>query len=256
MAVKSIRLAALGDTHINHRPVKELADLFARVAQSADVLLLAGDLTDNGLPEEARALARELSNLRIPRLAVLGNHDYEAGKQQEVGDILRKAGVVVLDGDACEVSGIGFAGVKGFIGGFDHRLLTPWGEASIKQLVREALDEALKLESALAKLRTSQRVALMHYAPVRGTVQGEPLEIFPFLGSTRFEEPLNRYAVTAVFHGHAHNGTVEGHTRSNVPVYNVALPLLRRTYPDRPPFYLLEVAVDSPTAPETSIGHA
>jgi Icc-related predicted phosphoesterase len=246
MATKAtIRLAAVGDPHIDHRPIKEMTELLAQVGRSADILLLAGDLTDHGLPEEARALARELSNLRIPRLAVLGNHDFEAGKQQEVSDILREAGVVVLDGDACEVSGIGFAGVKGFIGGFDQRLLAAWGEASIKQLVREALDETLKLESALAKLRTPQRIALMHYAPIRGTVQGEPPEIFPFLGSTRFEEPLDRFGVTAAFHGHAHNGTVQGRTRSNVPVYNVSLPLLRRTFPDRPPFYPFEVAADS-----------
>jgi Icc-related predicted phosphoesterase len=246
MATKAtIRLAAVGDPHIDHRPIKEMTELLAQVGRSADILLLAGDLTDHGLPDEARALARELSNLRIPRLAVLGNHDFEAGKQQEVSDILREAGVVVLDGDACEVSGIGFAGVKGFIGGFDQRLLAAWGEASIKQLVREALDETLKLESALAKLRTPQRIALMHYAPIRGTVQGEPPEIFPFLGSTRFEEPLDRFGVTAAFHGHAHNGTVQGRTRSNVPVYNVSLPLLRRTFPDRPPFYPFEVAADS-----------
>jgi Icc-related predicted phosphoesterase len=239
----TVRLAALGDLHVNHKPVDELAALLAQITRSADILLLAGDLTDHGLPEEAQVLARELRNLHIPRIGVLGNHDYEAGKQQEVSDILRGAGVSMLDGDACEVNGIGFAGVKGFIGGFDQRLLSPWGEASIKQLVRESLDEALKLESALAKLRTPQRIALMHYAPVRATVEGEPLEIFPFLGSTRLEEPLNRYAVTAVFHGHAHNGTVQGHTHANVPVYNVSYPLLRRTFPDRPPFYLLEVAV-------------
>jgi Icc-related predicted phosphoesterase len=120
-------------------------------------------------------------------------------------------------------------------------MLAPWGEESIKHFVHEAITEALKLESALAKLRMPQRIAVLHYAPIRATVEGEPLEIFPFLGSSRLEEPLNRYSVTAVFHGHAHHGSFEGRTHSNVPVYNVALPLLRQTFPDRPPFYLLRL---------------
>jgi Icc-related predicted phosphoesterase len=241
-AESCVRLAALGDLHVNHSPDNFVRDLFWNIDQSADVFLLAGDLTDYGLPEEAQLIAHELSTLSIPRLVVLGNHDYEAGKQDEIRDILRGAGASVLDGDACEIKGIGFAGVKGFIGGFDQRLLAPWGETSIKHLVREAIDESLKLESALAKLRTPQRIALMHYAPIRGTVAGEPPEIYPFLGCSRFEEPVDRYGVTAVFHGHAHNGSLEGRTRGNVPVYNVSLPLMRRTSPDRP-FRILEVSV-------------
>jgi Icc-related predicted phosphoesterase len=246
MAKSTVRLAALADLHLNAKTVPSVREVIGQIGQNGDVLLLAGDLTDHGLPEEAGLLARELGALSMPRLAVLGNHDYETGQQDQVRDILRAGGTVVLDGDAVEIEGIGFAGVKGFIGGFDQRLLAPWGETSIKQLVREAMEEALKLESALAKLRTPQRVALMHYAPIRGTVEGEPLEIFPFLGSTRLEEPLNRYGVTAVFHGHAHNGSVQGRTHGNVPVYNVSLPLLRRKFPERPPFYVLEVPVQPP----------
>jgi Icc-related predicted phosphoesterase len=242
----TVRLAAMADLHVNASTIEALRDTLNQVGQSADVLLLPGDLTDYGLPEEAQLLARALAGLRIPCLAVLGNHDYQSGKQQEVRDILRAAGVVVLDGDAHEAAGIGFAGVKGFIGGFDHHVLAPWGEDSIKSLVHEALEETLKLESALAKLRTPQRVALLHYAPIRATVAGEPQEIFPFLGSSRFEEPLDRYRVTAVFHGHAHRGTFAGHTRGQVPVYNVALPLLRQTFPNRPPFYVHELAVQPP----------
>jgi Icc-related predicted phosphoesterase len=243
MAKSTVRLAALADLHVNSKTAASVREVFAQIGQHADVVLLAGDLTDNGLSEEAELLARELRALSLPRLAVLGNHDFETGNEQEVREILSAAGVTVLDGDACEIEGIGFAGVKGFIGGFDQRLLAPWGEPSIKQLVRDAIEEALKLESALAKLRTPQRVVLMHYSPIRETVEGEPLEIFPFLGSTRLEEPLNRYGVTAVFHGHAHNGSPHGRTRGNVPVYNVSLPLLRRLFPDRPPYYLLEVPV-------------
>jgi Icc-related predicted phosphoesterase len=142
----------------------------------------------------------------------------------------------MLDGDGCEVHGIGFAGVKGFAGGFGEWALGPWGEESIKRFVHEAIDETLKLEKAIARLQTAQRIAVLHYAPIRATVEGEPPEIFPFLGSSRLEEPLNRYPVTAIFHGHAHHGSPEGRTQGNVPVYNVALPLLRRVFPDQPPF--------------------
>jgi len=237
----TVRVAALADLHLTRGGAGVFQSLFAQVAAAADILVLGGDLTEHGLPEEAHLLTRELSVVKIPMVAVLGNHDYEVGRPDEVRQILTTAGIQVLDGDACEVHGIGFAGVKGFAGGFDNRMLTPWGEPSIKSFVREALDEALKLESALAKLRTPQRIAVLHYAPIRATVEGEPLEIYPFLGSSRLEEPLNRYAVTAVVHGHAHHGTFEGRTKTNVPVYNVALPLLRQTFPDRPPFHLLHL---------------
>jgi Icc-related predicted phosphoesterase len=176
-------------------------------------------------------------------VAVLGNHDFESGKQDEVKQILIDAGVQVLDGDACEIHGIGFAGVKGFGGGFGKHVLKPWGEDSMKRLVHEAVEEALKLESALARLRTEQQVAVLHYAPIQATVEGEPLEIFPFLGCSRLEEPLNRYPVNVAFHGHAHHGHPEGRTQGNVPVYNVALSLLRRAFPDRPPFRIQEMAI-------------
>jgi Icc-related predicted phosphoesterase len=119
--------------------------------------------------------------------------------------------------------------------------LAPWGERAVKAFVHEALDETLKLESALARLRTSERIAVLHYAPIQATVEGEPPQIYPFLGNSRLEEPINRLGVTAVFHGHAHRGTPEGRTQANIPVYNVALPLLKRVFPDQPPFRILEV---------------
>jgi len=237
-----LRVAAVGDVHCGKSSQGSLQPLFQHAAAAADVLLLCGDLTDYGLPEEARVLAKEITAaLTIPIVAVLGNHDFESGKQDEVRDILRDVGVHILDGEGCEVHGVGFAGIKGFIGGFGQRALQPWGEPQIKHLVRETVDEALKLESALARLRTPQRIALIHYAPVESTVKGEPPEIFPFLGSSRLEEPLNRYPVAAVFHGHAHHGSPEGRTSSEAPVYNVAMPLLRDTYPDRPPFRVVEI---------------
>ncbi len=237
-----LRVAAIGDVHCGKSSQGSLQPLFQHMAGAADVLLLCGDLTDYGLPEEARVLAKEITTaLTIPIVAVLGNHDFESGKQDEVRDILRDVGVHVLDGEGCEVHGVGFAGIKGFIGGFGQRALQPWGEPQIKHLVRETVDEALKLESALARLRTPQRIALIHYAPVEATVKGEPPEIFAFLGSSRLEEPLNRYPVAAVFHGHAHHGSLEGRTTSDAPVYNVAMPLLRDAYPDRPPFLVVEI---------------
>lgn len=217
--------------------------MFAQVAGRADVLLLCGDLTDFGLPEEARILAAEMKGLAMPKLAVLGNHDYEGGREDDVRQILSDAGVIVLDGEAIEIEGVGFVGVKGFIGGFGRRMLEPWGEIVLKNIVRESVDEALKLESALAKLRTETKVVLMHYAPIAGTVEGEPPEIFPYLGCSRLEEPLNRYGVDVVFHGHAHRGSLEGRTREGSPVFNVALPLLRRVRPNDLPFRFHQVPV-------------
>jgi Icc-related predicted phosphoesterase len=244
----AVRLAAVGDVHCGKASQGALQPLFQQIAGAADVLVLCGDVTDYGLPEEARVLAKEITAaLTIPIVAVLGNHDFESGKQDEIRDILRDVGVHVLDGEACDVLGIGFAGIKGFIGGFGQRGLQPWGEPQIKSLVHETVDEALKLESALARLRTPQRIAIIHYAPIEATVKGEPPEIFPFLGSSRLEEPLNRYPVTAVFHGHAHHGSLEGRTAADVPVYNVAMPLLRDSFPDRPPFRVLEIPTQRPS---------
>jgi len=249
-------VAALADLHCTKTSQGAFQGLFASISESADVLLLAGDLTDYGLADEARVLARELSAIRIPMAAVLGNHDIESGKADEVRQILVDAGLVVLDGDACELHGIGIAGVKGFGGGFGKRALGPWGETIIKQFVREAVDEALKLEAALGRLRTDQIVALLHYAPVQSTVDGEPLEIYPFLGSSRLEEPIGRYPVTLVLHGHAHRGQLEGRTKSGVPVYNVSMPLLTRTFADRPPFRIFEVPVGTRVEGEPTPAHS
>ena len=246
MAKKSevVRLAAMADIHYSRTSQGTLQPLFAQVNECADVLALCGDLTDYGLPEEARALAKELTaTVKIPILAVLGNHDYESGQEEELKQIFTDAGVVVLDGDAREVQGIGFAGIKGFAGGFGRGALGPWGETAIKQFVHEAINEALKLETALARLRAPQKIALLHYAPIAETVEGEPLEIYPFLGSSRLAEPLARYTVTAVFHGHAHKGAPAGETATGTPVYNVSMPLLKSAFPDRPPFRMLEVPV-------------
>lgn len=230
-----VRIAAIGDLHHSRNATPGLLQpLFSQISDSADILILCGDLTDYGLAEEARALVREMAVLKIPTVAVLGNHDFESSQQDDIRAILVDAGVVPLDGDSTEILGIGFAGVKGFAGGFGRRALGPWGEGIIKTFVHEAVNEALKLESALARLRNEHRIAILHYAPIQATVEGEPLEIFPFLGCSRLEEPLGRYPVTAVFHGHAHHGQPEGRTAKDVPVYNVSMSLMREVFPDRP----------------------
>ena len=242
-----VRIAAVGDMHFSRAvPAGSLQPLFAQINDCADILVLCGDLTDYGLPEEARGFAREIAAVKIPMVAVLGNHDFESGQQDEVKKILGDAGVTTLDGDTTEIHGIGFAGVKGFAGGFGRRALGPWGEEIIKKFVHECLDEALKLESALARLRTERLIAILHYAPIQATVEGEPCEIFPFLGCSRLEEPLTRYPVSAVFHGHAHHGQPEGRTRTDVPVFNVSMSLMREHFPDRP-FRLLDVPMIPPS---------
>jgi Icc-related predicted phosphoesterase len=244
-----IRIAAVGDTHVPKAGHAGLQPALAAAAANADVLVLCGDITDYGLPEEARIVASAIQlALKIPVVAVLGNHDYESGHADEVKKILMDVGVIVLDGDAQEVAGVGFAGVKGFAGGFGPRALGPWGEEAIKNFVHEAVNEALKLEAALARLRTAHRIAVLHYAPIVGTVSGEPLEIYPFLGSSRLEDPLNRYPVDAVFHGHAHRGSLEGRTREGSPVYNVAMPLLVQSFPGQPPIRIVELPTAVPAA--------
>jgi Icc-related predicted phosphoesterase len=236
-----LRLAAVGDIHCNQKSQGVFQQLFLHLSQRADVLLLCGDLTSHGLPEEAMVAVREITSLvRIPMLAVLGNHEYESGKQDEVRRIFADGGIQVLDGAAVEIHGVGFAGVKGFGGGFGERALQSWGEQTVKLFVREAVEEALRLEGALATLRTPRRVVLLHYSPIQATVEGEPREVFPYLGSSRLEEPIDRYHATAVFHGHAHHGRPRGTTRGGVPVYNSALPLFGDG--GRPPVVEIELA--------------
>ena len=241
-----VRLAAVGDLHYGKASRGMLQPVFAALTRlEADILILCGDLTDYGLAEEAGELARELgAGIKIPMVGVLGNHDYEAGAAADVTRLLTEAGVRLLDGETVEINGIGFAGVKGFAGGFGRGVLGPWGEDVVKLFVKEAVSEALKLETALARLRTSTRIAILHYAPIVGTVEGEPREIYPYLGCSRLEEPLARYEVAAVFHGHAHHGVVQGATITGTPVYNVSLPLLVATNPEQP-VHILDVPVAS-----------
>jgi len=226
---RPLRLAAIGDLHVGENAERPYRDLFARISQEADVLALCGDLTNFGKTAEAEILAEDLRVCTIPVVGVLGNHDYECGQPAEVARILHEAGMRVLDGEAFEIEGVGFAGCKGFIGGFGRYMLSAFGEPEIKSFVQASVDENLKLESSLRMLRTDKIVVVTHYAPVQDTVEGEPPEIFPFLGSARMGETIDRFeGVACALHGHAHRGAHEGRTVGGTPVYNVARPVLNR----------------------------
>lgn len=250
----TLTVAAVGDLHCRRTSQGMLRQLFVQMSSAADLLLLCGDLTDNGLPDEAHVLRGELARPSKPVLAVLGNHDFESGQQDEVSRILGASGINVLDGATWEGDGLGVVGVRGFGGGFGRQMLQPWGEPAVKDFVAEASREAMKLESALSKLSVGRIIAILHYSPIAETVEGEPRELYPFLGSSRLEEPLNRFEVAAAFHGHSHHGRPEGRTREGVPVFNVAMPLLLQAFPDRPPFRVFTLP-RAGAAAESSAGH-
>lgn len=237
---KPLRVAAVGDLHVGEDHHQPYRDLFARISREADVLVLCGDLTNFGKTKEAEVLAADLATCAIPVIGVLGNHDHECGQPQEVSRILHEAGMKLLDGEAYEIEGVGFAGAKGFIGGFGRHMLSPFGEPEIKHFVQASVEENLKLESSLRMLRTERTVVVLHYSPVLETVMGEPPEIFAFLGSARMGETIDRFdGVKAVFHGHAHRGSVRGRTTGGAPVFNVARPLLMRETDQE--YWLMEV---------------
>lgn len=242
---KRTRIAAVGDIHVRETDKGKWQDYFKEVSRQADIFLICGDLTDTGDEGEAQVLSEELRACSIPVVAVLGNHDFEKGRHKLIRQIVQKENVHVLDGEAVVVNDIGFAGVKGFGGGFDNYMLSMFGEGAMKAFVQEAVDEALRLDRALARLdaehsHVNKKIALMHYSPIKETVIGEPEPIFPFLGSSRLSEPLNRRQVLAAFHGHAHVGTLEGKTSSGVRVFNVSKPILVKAG-FKCPFYMLEV---------------
>lgn len=235
-----MRLAAMGDLHVGADDQGRYREVFAQASQEADVLALCGDLTNFGTTREAENLAEDLAACTIPVVGVLGNHDYECDQPDEVRRILHEAGVQILDGQAYEINGVGFAGCKGFIGGFGRNMLSAFGEPALKAFVQAAVDENLKLESSLNMLRSDRIVVVLHFSPIPETLVGEPLEIFPFLGSSRLAETIDRFEeVRLALHGHAHRGTHEGKTPRGVPVYNVAQPLVRQQFGR--PYVLLDV---------------
>jgi Icc-related predicted phosphoesterase len=242
--LKKVRLAAVGDIHVKETDQGKWVECFRAASREADILVLAGDLTDTGHLHEAEVLREELKACTIPVVAVLGNHDFERDQQKTIKKMLESEHIHVLDGEAVVLHDIGFAGVKGFGGGFDRYMLSMFGEQGIKDFVQEAVDEALKLDRALAHLENTydnlKKVVITHFAPIKQTVEGEPVEIFPFLGSSRLVEPINRRQVEVVFHGHAHIGTFEGSTSAGVKVFNVARPILLRTGRDTG-YYIYEI---------------
>jgi Icc-related predicted phosphoesterase len=219
---KGLTVAAVADLHVREDGSADYTDLFAEMSEAADVIVVAGDLTDLGKPAEAKLVAKYVQGSSVPIVAVLGNHDHECGAVEEISAILREAKVNLLDGTAVEIKGVGFAGVKGFAGGFGRHMLGSFGEPAIKAMVAESVEEAMRLENALRQVRSERAMAVLHYAPVVETVVGEPAEIFPFLGSSRLAETIDRFPVGIVVHGHAHRGAFEGKTPGGAPVYNVA----------------------------------
>ncbi len=226
-----MRIAATADLHFSPENYAKLKDQFERVREEADVLVLAGDLTNYGQPSEMEPLLNVLVRLRLPTVVVLGNHDYECGMEEELVRMMVGGGIKVLDGTAYERDGIGFAGTKGFVGGFGRGMLTAFGERQIKDFVRASIDEALKLERAMSQLRAGKRVVVVHYSPIAETVQGEAPEIFPFMGTSRLAEVIDRHGADLVVHGHAHHGKIDGRTPAGVPVHNVAISLLQAQAP-------------------------
>lgn len=229
-----MRIAAVGDLHVGRDSAGSLSDGFVGLDERADLLVLAGDLTTHGDPAQAEILVRELGPVSVPVVAVLGNHDHHAGEPEAVRGILEDGGVTVLergsaviDVDGCRV---GVVGAKGFGGGFIGASVTEFGEEEMKAFARMSIEVAADIERLLGALQADVRIALLHYAPVRDTLRGEPPEIFPFLGSYLFAEAIDRAGADLVVHGHAHRGSEKGATPAGVPVRNVAKAVLRSAY--------------------------
>jgi Icc-related predicted phosphoesterase len=236
-----LRIAAVGDFHCGVADVGAYRDIFAEAGVQADVLVLAGDMTRRGELAEFKVVAGELADVKIPIVGVLGNHDYEANQVAEGSAELMSRGIHLLDGDPFQLlEQVGFAGVKGFMGGFGRGTLTSFGEPETKAFVGATLAQVQALELALRRLATPVRIVVTHYAPILATVLGEPEIIHPYLGTDRLADPLDRYGCTVAFHGHAHSGTLSGRTAGGVPVFNVSLPLLRKEDPSRS-FFVYEV---------------
>lgn len=239
---KKTRIAAVADIHVKATDKGVWTDYFREISKRADIFLIGGDLTYTGDEVEAQVLSEELKSCNIPVVVVLGNHDHEKGRQKMIRHVIQNENVHVLEGEFVVIGDVGIAGVKGFGGGFDNHMLSLFGEEAMKEFVKEAVNETLSLDRALKRLgeehEEKKKIVLMHYAPIRSTVVGEPEEVFPFLGCSRLEEPLTRNEIVAVFHGHAHKGFHEGTTHNGVKVYNVAWPILQKAGYDVPVFIL------------------
>lgn len=236
MAAK-FRIAAVGDIHFSQDDEGRYQEQFRSISKHADVLAICGDLTQHGNVREAEVLAGELKSCQVPVVGVLGNHDYALGEDQAIRRVMRPV-MSILDEEPVVLRNIGFAGIKGFGGGFGHHMLAAFGEPGIKRFVQEAVNESLLLERALSQIEAEKKVVVMHYSPIIETLIGEPPEIFPFLGCSRLAEPIDQFGADLVLHGHAHRGSPSGRTSSQVPVHNVALAQLEN--PERP-YMVIEI---------------
>jgi Icc-related predicted phosphoesterase len=224
---QTIKVAAAGDIHCHERNRREIAQAFARISERADVILLAGDLTTHGEPEQAAVLADACRDLEVPVFTVLGNHDWHANRVEDVLRVLESGGIRVIDrrSGRCTVRGVevGAAGAKGFIGGFPDSELPDFGEPLLRAVYAETGAEVRALDTALEEIAGCRiRIALLHYAPTTTTLEGERQTIWSFLGSDRLAGPITRHAPSIVLHGHGHNGTFEGFI-GPIPVFNVAV---------------------------------
>jgi Icc-related predicted phosphoesterase len=238
-----VRVAALADLHCGAGGSAEIRGVLRGVDDAADVLVFGGDLTNLGLLEEGEALLGALASVRIPVVAVLGNHDHESGQAEALTRLLVDGGVHMLDGSAWEYHSVGFAGTKGFGSGFTPHRLAAFGETAVKAFVEVAVREAAGLDHALAGLGTAHRVVVLHYSPIAATLAGEPPEIFPFLGDSLLEAVLDRRGADVAVHGHAHAGVLEGFTDGGIRVLNVSRAVLQRE-PGAPAYVTFDVPAD------------
>ncbi len=228
-----MRIAAIADIHCRIDNPQAIEELFEGIDQQADVLILAGDLTDTGLPEEAETLAKCLKDIRIPILAVLGNHDHESGYASEITTLLSERGLIMMEGQIREIEGVGFVGTKGFCGGFGRNMVQPFGESALKIFIRAGINEASELENMVARMQSRRRLAILHYSPIKETLEGEAPELYAFLGSERLAHALDRQRVDVIVHGHAHHGSPEGRTPGGIPVYNISR-FVMQTFSEKP----------------------
>ncbi len=226
---KKIRVAVVGDIHIHEIPMTDEKNFFAKISDEADVLILCGDITNSGIVQEAEQLSLYLQMCKIPVVAVLGNHDYHHDNQDAIKKALSPH-VIFLEDQPYEIGPLTIIGTKGFGGGFDNHMLSSFGETATKAFVTEAVNESLKLENDLRSCTTENIIVALHYSPIVGTVEGEPLEIYPFLGCSRLAEVIDRFPVTMVVHGHAHRGKHTGTTNKGIPVYNCAQEVLHTAH--------------------------
>jgi len=217
-----MRIAAIGDLHCKADSVGMIRRLLDGVDREADILILAGDITNVGLEKEMEVLLDELKWFTMPIIAVMGNHDHESNRIELLVRMMSDSGIRVLDGTVCEINGFGIVGTKGFCGGFGQLHVQPFGEQALKSFILTSINEAKRMDNALANLNCRYRMAVLHYAPIKETLKGEEVELYPFLGSSLFADVLDRHCVDVIVHAHAHHGSPYGFTPGRIPVHNVS----------------------------------